>query len=233
MLPASLAACVPEFIARPISAWASAGASLVPSPTIATMRPPVCSSRMRCSLSSGRASAMKSSTPASAAIAAAVSGLSPVIITVRTPIARSWAKRSRTPCLTTSERATTPSRRRSSATTSGVPPARAIRSTAPDQFRRHRDRALASPGTHRVAGTLADHPAVRQVDARHARLRAERDELATDHLGDRAALTGEMHDRLAFRGRVGQRGQQRGVAQFDVAHATDDDESPSRGGRHG
>ena len=54
MLPASFAACVPEFIARPTSAWASAGASLVPSPTIATSRPPACSARMRASLSSGR-----------------------------------------------------------------------------------------------------------------------------------------------------------------------------------
>src|SRR5690606_11474117 len=49
MLPASFAACVPEFIARPTSAWASAGASLVPSPTIATSRPPACSLRMRAS----------------------------------------------------------------------------------------------------------------------------------------------------------------------------------------
>ena len=39
MLPASLAACVPVFIATPTSAWASAGASLVPSPVIATSLP--------------------------------------------------------------------------------------------------------------------------------------------------------------------------------------------------
>ena len=39
MLPASLAAEVPVFIATPTSACASAGASLVPSPVIATMRP--------------------------------------------------------------------------------------------------------------------------------------------------------------------------------------------------
>ncbi|MPN58006.1 hypothetical protein SDC9_205702 [bioreactor metagenome] len=58
MLPASLAAWVPEFIANPTSACASAGASLVPSPTIATRRPPLCSARIRASLSSGRASAM-------------------------------------------------------------------------------------------------------------------------------------------------------------------------------
>ncbi len=40
MFPASLAAWVPVFIATPTSACASAGASLVPSPVIATSRPP-------------------------------------------------------------------------------------------------------------------------------------------------------------------------------------------------
>ncbi len=39
MLPASFAACVPEFIATATSAWANAGASLVPSPVIATSMP--------------------------------------------------------------------------------------------------------------------------------------------------------------------------------------------------
>ena len=53
MLPASLAACVPVFIATPTSAWASAGASLVPSPVMATSLPSACSSRMRASLFSG------------------------------------------------------------------------------------------------------------------------------------------------------------------------------------
>ena len=43
MLPASLAACVPVFIATPTSACASAGASFVPSPVIATRKPPSCS----------------------------------------------------------------------------------------------------------------------------------------------------------------------------------------------
>ena len=46
MLPASLAAWVPEFMATPMSAWASAGASLVPSPIMATSLPPSCSLRM-------------------------------------------------------------------------------------------------------------------------------------------------------------------------------------------
>ncbi len=39
MLPASLAAWVPEFMATPTSAWARAGASLVPSPIMATSLP--------------------------------------------------------------------------------------------------------------------------------------------------------------------------------------------------
>ena len=79
---------MPVFIATPTSACASAGASLVPSPVIATSRPSACSWRISSSLRSGVASARKSSTPASSAILAAVSRLSPVTITVRMPIAR-------------------------------------------------------------------------------------------------------------------------------------------------
>ena len=65
MLPASLADDVPVFIATPTSACARAGASLVPSPVIATSRPPSCSRLISAILSSGVASARKSSTPAS------------------------------------------------------------------------------------------------------------------------------------------------------------------------
>ncbi len=104
MLPASRAAIVPVFIATPTSDCAKAGASLVPSPHIATSLPLACSSRISASLSSGVAWARKSSTPDSAAIAAAVSGLSPVIMTVRMPIRRNSAKRSRMPPLTMSLR---------------------------------------------------------------------------------------------------------------------------------
>ena len=77
MLPASFAACVPVFMATPTSACASAGASFVPSPVIATSLPSACSFLINFILSSGVACARKSSTPASAAIEAAVSGLSP------------------------------------------------------------------------------------------------------------------------------------------------------------
>ena len=92
--------------------------------------------RISSSFFSGVASARKSSTPASAAIAAAVSGLSPVIMTVRMPIRRSWAKRSRMPGLTMSFKWITPSRRRSRATRSGVPPVLEMRSTIARQVGR-------------------------------------------------------------------------------------------------
>ncbi len=104
MLPASRAACVPVCIVTPTSACASAGASFVPSPLIATMRPSLLLGRMSSSLRSGVASARKSSTPASPAIFAAVRRLSPVIITVRMPIARRRSKRTRIPSLTVSLR---------------------------------------------------------------------------------------------------------------------------------
>ena len=130
MLAASRAAWVPVFIATPTSAWAKAGASLEPSPHMATSRPPFCSFRISSSLRSGVASARKSSTPASAAMAAAVSGLSPVTITVRMPMDRKVAKRSRMPGLTISFKWMTPNSRSLRATSKGVPPLRAIFSTA-------------------------------------------------------------------------------------------------------
>ena len=104
MLPASRAAWVPVFIATPTSACASAGASFVPSPAIATSLPSRCSSRISSSFRSGVASARNESTPDSSAIFSAVSGLSPVTMIVRMPIARSWSKRTRMPSLTTSFR---------------------------------------------------------------------------------------------------------------------------------
>ena len=64
---------------------------------------------MRRILASGVASARKSSTPASRAMAAAVRGLSPVIMTVRMPMARKRSKRSLMPPFTTSLRWMMPS----------------------------------------------------------------------------------------------------------------------------
>ena len=86
ILAASLAAIVPLFIAIPTSAWASAGASLVPSPVIATNFPWACSLFITSIFSSGVHSATNSSIPASLAIVSAVRGLSPVHIIVLIPI---------------------------------------------------------------------------------------------------------------------------------------------------
>ena len=66
---ASIAASVPVPMASPRSAWASAAASLTPSPTIATTRPSDCSRRITSTLSTGRTSAKTSSMPTCAATA--------------------------------------------------------------------------------------------------------------------------------------------------------------------
>ncbi len=70
-------------IAIPTSARASAGASLTPSPTIATGPCALRSSSIAATLSSGSSSARTSSTPSSAAIASAVPAPSPVSMTIR------------------------------------------------------------------------------------------------------------------------------------------------------
>ena len=113
------------------------------------------------------ASARKSSTPASAAIAAAVSGLSPVIITVRRPMARNMWKRSLSPPFTTSLRCTTPSTRAPSDTASGVPPDLAMVATACSTSGGMRPpsvatcRAMASAAPLRITRPFRSHPLMR------------------------------------------------------------------------
>ena len=80
----SIATSVPAPIAIPISAFVSAGASLIPSPTIATL-PCFCSSEITASFPSGFTPATTRSTPATLAIALAVRSLSPVNITTCIP----------------------------------------------------------------------------------------------------------------------------------------------------
>ncbi len=220
MLPASFAACVPVFIATPTSACASAGASLVPSPVIATSLPLACSSLMSRILVSGVASARKSSTPASLAIAAAVRGLSPVIITVRMPIARKRSKRSAMPVLTTSLRWMIPSRRAPSATASGVPPESPMRLAMRAQIVRDLAALLLDEAHHGVDGALAHGAPARQVDAAHARLRRERDERAAAPVDRRRThLLGDEGDDRSPLGRlVGQAGQLGGGGQVLDAH---------------
>ena len=59
----SMATSVPAPMARPTSAVTSAGASLMPSPTMATLRPSFCRSATHLALSWGSTWAMTRSTP--------------------------------------------------------------------------------------------------------------------------------------------------------------------------
>ena len=93
MSAASIAMSVPDPIAMPTSACASAGASLMPSPTIATTRPCAWSaftSSALCPGSTPGAHAARSRRAARprARIASAVAGVSPVSITMSSPSAR-------------------------------------------------------------------------------------------------------------------------------------------------
>ena len=214
-------------MATPTSAWASAGASLVPSPVMATRCPRPCSSRMRDILSSGVAWARKSLTPASAAMAAAVRRLSPVIITVRMPIWRSSVKRCVIPTLTTSLRWITPRACASRATTSGVPPGARHHVDRVLQARRERASPAADPGLDGVGGALADARAI-GLNAAHARLCAEGDELEAARdllpLAEAEALLGEHDDGAALGGLVGQGGELGRVGQVALGDPVRRDE---------
>ena len=220
MLPASFAAVVPVFMATPTSACASAGASFVPSPVIATMRPFACSSLIRAIFVSGVASARKSSTPDSCAITAAVTRLSPVIITVRIPILRSSSKRSFMPPLTMSFRWMTPSAQLSRATTSGVPPCSATPWTiASSSAGALPPRSVMNFLTASAAPLRISVPFM--FDAAHARRRAERDEvvLSEDPLAQIEALLRQHDDRTALGRLVGERRELRHLGQLELLDA--------------
>ena len=84
---ASMATSVPAPMAMPISALVSAGASLMPSPTMTTL-PFSFSLRITLSFPSGSTPAITSSTPAWAPMAFAVRSLSPVSMTTWMPMFR-------------------------------------------------------------------------------------------------------------------------------------------------
>ena len=111
----SMATSVPAPMAMPTSARASAGASLTPSPTIATLWPASWSLRTSCSLSWGSTSATTRVMPICRWMAAAVFLLSPVSITTSMPSFFSSAMAVWLVGLTTSATAMMPS-------TSAVPP---------------------------------------------------------------------------------------------------------------
>ncbi len=81
----SKATSVPAPMAIPTSDRAKAGASLMPSPTIATVFPCVCRFLITSPLSSGKTSAIAVSIPSSRRTASAVRLLSPVSITTSIP----------------------------------------------------------------------------------------------------------------------------------------------------
>ena len=233
MLPASLAAVVPVFMATPTSAWARAGASLVPSPVMATSFPPSCSALISAILASGVASARKSSTPASSAMAAAVSGLSPVIITVRMPIERISANFSWMPCLDHVLELDDPEDLRTVGHDQrrGPGPRRSAR-----RCRRGR-RAPCRPARlthclHRLGRPLADLAAV-EVEPRHPGRGREGHEgvLAFElALPDVEALLGQHHDGTALGRLVGQRRQLGRVGQVPLGVAPGRIELPTPSG---
>ena len=112
----------------PTSACASAGASLMPSPTIATSRPPSRSRLISSAFASGSTSARTRVMPACPAIASAVARWSPVSITTSRPRARSAATAADASGLSTSATATMPSSRPPSARKITVLPSRASES---------------------------------------------------------------------------------------------------------
>ena len=93
MSEAAIATSVPVPMAMPRSAWASAGASLMPSPTIATTLPCAWSAWTLSAFCSGSTSASTWSMPTSRAIASAVARLSPVSIHTSRPSACSCCDR--------------------------------------------------------------------------------------------------------------------------------------------
>ena len=105
----SMATSVPAPMARPTSARARAGASLMPSPTMATFLPSAWRAATFRSLSWGRTSASTEVTPSSLPMASAVRRLSPVSMTTSSPSSRNAATASLLVGLGVSATAMTPS----------------------------------------------------------------------------------------------------------------------------
>ena len=108
-------------MAMPVSARVRAGASLMPSPTMATL-PAACSWRITASLPSGSTPAITASTPACLPMASAVRWLSPVSMTTLMPMACSSRMARGLSSLMVSATAMTPSRRPAPPKNSGVLP---------------------------------------------------------------------------------------------------------------
>ena len=110
-------------------------------------------------------------------MAFAVNGLSPVTMTVRRPMRRSRSKRSRMPGLRMSSSTTRPAMLVALADQQRRRPLRWRRaSTCSVQRRQQLPLLRLDVANDGVGGPLADEPAVRQIDAAHARLGREFDE---------------------------------------------------------
>ena len=189
MFPASLAACVPVFMATPTSAWASAGASFVPSPghrdepaarlLALDQRHLVLGRRLGEEVVDARL--LRDRLRGERVVARDHDGAD----AHRPQLGRSARCM---PSLTMSLRWMTPSAVAPfSATTSGVPPQEAI---AVDD-RRRAPTGTAPPCSSTQRRTASAAPlrmlAAVEVDAAHARLRGERDELGARQLAARAS----------------------------------------------
>ena len=116
-------------MAMPRSAWASAGASLTPSPTIATTAPPSWRRATASAFPAGSTPAITCSIPTSAATACAACSLSPVRRIGRRPSQVSSATASALVGLTVSARMKTARARPSQAAATAVLPSRSASST--------------------------------------------------------------------------------------------------------
>ena len=171
---------------------------------------------------------MKSSTPASEAMAAAVIGLSPVTITVLMPIARSAAKRVLDVGLhdvlemdDAEQSAVLGDRQRRAARV------RAMRSTAcrnsPGALDRQADLRMASTASTAPLRMLRPSRSTPEI-----RVCAENgtNRVVGDYVGLRKSVValGQRDDRAAFRRLVGERRQQRRFREVALRHAGDRDE---------
>ena len=156
-----MATSVPVPMAMPTSACASAGASLMPSPTIPTIFFSCCKRLISPALSAGKTSAKTLVMPTCAATAAAVRWLSPVIITTASPNFCSDSMASLDSALSVSATATIPANCPFTAANIGVLPSAANFSAAPSASCREIFRSLskrALPSNKSWPETLASIP---------------------------------------------------------------------------
>ena len=169
----SRATSVPLPMAIPTSARARAGASLTPSPIMATRRPCDRSASTTVIFSSGRSPAWTRSIPSCLATARAVGSRSPVTIETSSPIARRAATAWRAEPRTASASSTVPAYAPSTSTWMGVttpsPPSSAASGTSgtraepPAATARPPTRALMpNPGSYsKASGTATGRPRLR------------------------------------------------------------------------